>query len=271
MAKRRREYPVQPADLPVALAQRLSDYRWSRDTVGESGDAVYRLHKPGATPDLFLKHAPKTSAQDVAGEMLRLRWLSDHIPVPVFEAFFATPDEAWLLTTALPGQTAYEVLDASPDRALAVVDALAVLLRRLHAIPVERCPFNSDHRLRLDEARWRMDHGLIDLEDFDEGQVGWTAERVWTEMTRMLPFAPDPVVTHGDFSLDNVLLADDNVARCIDVGRAGIADRYQDIAIAWNCLGAFGSLLQERFLTSYGIAEPDYRKIRFHILLDELF
>jgi aminoglycoside 3'-phosphotransferase-1 len=61
------------------------------------------------------------------------------------------------------------------------------------------------------------------------------------------------------------------VAGCIDVGRVGIADRYQDIAIARNCPAEFGAPLPERFLEQYGIAEVDRGKLQFHLMLDELF
>lgn len=90
-------------------------------------------------------------------------------------------------------------------------------------------------------------------------------------MQRHLPLTPDPVATHGDFSLDNLLIHDGEVVGCIDVGRAGIADRYQDLAILWNCLGEFGASLQERLFLQYGLPAPDQRKLQFHLLLDELF
>lgn len=83
--------------------------------------------------------------------------------------------------------------------------------------------------------------------------------------------AVDAVVTHGDFSLDNLIVGNDEIVGCIDVGRVGIADRYHDLAILWNCLGEFGSSLQERFLEKYGIVDVDQRKLQFHLLLDELF
>lgn len=90
-------------------------------------------------------------------------------------------------------------------------------------------------------------------------------------MQALLPLSPDPVVTHGDYSLDNLLIQDGEVVGCIDAGRVGIADRYQDIAIVWNCLGEFGPESQEGFLRAYGIAGPDRRKLDFHLMLDELF
>jgi aminoglycoside 3'-phosphotransferase-1 len=272
MPRDSRETPVPPVQLPADLAVLVHGYQWSQNTVGESGDAVYRLQKTDIAQNLFLKHAPASSALDVAGEMVRLQWLIDHIAVPEVQAFSGTKEECWLLMTGLPGKTAYQLLEAgADDQRVSIVDRLALLLRRLHAIPVEGCPFNSDHRLRLGEARWRIDHGLVNISDVDEGRHGCTAEEVWTELTDLLPFAPDPVVTHGDFSLDNIILTDGDGAGCIDVGRAGIADRYQDLAILSNCLGEFGASLQQRFFESYGIADPDIRKIRFHLLLDDLF
>jgi aminoglycoside 3'-phosphotransferase-1 len=112
---------------------------------------------------------------------------------------------------------------------------------------------------------------LVEEDDFDEEREGWTAEQVWQEMHRHLPFMADQVVTHGDFSLDNLLMVDGVVIGCIDAGRVGIADRYQDLAILWNCLGEFDEALQDRFLARYGVPKPDPSKLLFHLMLDELF
>lgn len=266
-----REEACAAVPVPASLSGELAGYQWMRDHVGESGGEVYRLHgKPGA-PDLFLKTGRDLSADDLANEMVRLRWLAGYLPVPDVRHFVGSPDEAWLLMTALPGKTACQVLQANPDAGLAVVDALAEFLRQLHAIPIGACPFNADHAYRLAHARMRIDAGLVEEDDFDEEREGWTAEQVWEAMNRLLPLSPDPVVTHGDFSLDNLLMLDGRVVGCIDVGRAGIADRYQDLAILWNCLGEFDALLQERLLARYGIACADQRRLQFHLLLDELF
>lgn len=253
------------------MSAELEGYEWARNNVGESGGAVYRLYgKPGA-PDLFLKHGKEAAVDDLIDEMGRLHWMAKHIAVPAVTHFFSAPGEAWLLMTALPGETAYQALEAQPESRVAVVDALADFLQRLHAIPVSECPFNSDHAYRLSLARRRIDASLIDEDDFDEERKGWTAEQVWQAMSQLLPLAPDPVVTHGDFSLDNLLMMNGEVIGCIDAGRVGIADRYQDLAILWNCLGEFGDGLQDRFVTRYGVPRPDRAKLLFHLLLDELF
>lgn len=253
------------------MSAHVEGYEWARDTVGESGGAVYRLHGKTGAPDLFLKHGRDGFADDVTDEMIRLRWLADYLPVPAVAQFVATPGQAWLLMTALPGQTAYQLLESASEASIGVVDALASFLLRLHAVPRSDCPFNSDHAFRLSRARTRIEAGLVDVDDFDDERAGWTAEQVWAELQKLLPLTPDPVVTHGDFSLDNLLMRDGDVVGCIDVGRLGIADRYQDLAILWHSLGEFGPSLQDRLFAQYGIADPDRRKLQFHLMLDELF
>ncbi|SFS11673.1 APH(3')-I family aminoglycoside O-phosphotransferase [Sphingomonas jatrophae] len=266
-----REQACAAISVPASLSPAVLGYEWARDSVGESGGAVYRLHGRSGVPDLFLKHGRGSVASDITDEMVRLRWLAKHVPAPAVEGFVATQDEAWLLMKALPGQTAYQLLEAHPDARVGIVDALAAFLRGLHAIPLSACPFTSDHAYRLAQARERIDAGLIDEHDFDDEREGWTAEQVWDAMQRLLPMQFDPVVTHGDFSLDNILLLGGDVIGCIDAGRVGVADRYQDLAILWRDLGQFDQALQDRLLVQYGIAGADAGKLQFHLLLDELF
>lgn len=271
MSTEQREHACAAPPLPPGMAAAVAGYAWARDTVGESGGAVYRLHgKPGAL-ELYLKTGRGKVADDIGAEMLRLQWLGQHVAVPALLRFERTPDEAWLLMTALPGHTAYQLMARDAALRPAVTAALARFLRRLHAIPVSGCPFTSEHGYRLAQARARIDAGLVDEDDFDEERAGWSAGQVWDAMQALLPLAPDPVVTHGDYSLDNLLIEDGEVVGCIDAGRVGIADRYQDIAIVWNCLGEFGPESQDGFLRAYGIAEPDRNKLDFHLMLDELF
>lgn len=246
-------------------------YKWARDNVGQSGATIYRLYGKPDAPELFLKHGKGSVANDVTDEMVRLNWLTEFMPLPTIKHFIRTPDDAWLLTTAIPGKTAFQVLEEYPDSGENIVDALAVFLRRLHSIPVCNCPFNSDRVFRLAQAQSRMNNGLVDASDFDDERNGWPVEQVWKEMHKLLPFSPDSVVTHGDFSLDNLIFDEGKLIGCIDVGRVGIADRYQDLAILWNCLGEFSPSLQKRLFQKYGIDNPDMNKLQFHLMLDEFF
>lgn len=265
-----REQPTAPAAVPAGIAAHVEGYDWARDTVGESGGAVYRLHASDR-PTLYLKHGSGECATDIADEFARLQWFADYLAVPRVEAFLSTAGESWLLMTAISGRTAYQHLTDNPATAPRTVVAIADFLRWLHDLPAERCPFNSAHPLRLAHARSRADAGRVDTDDFGEDHAGWSPERLWDHMTGLLPFASDPVVTHGDFSLDNILLDGDRVTGCVDLGRAGVADRYQDLAVLHDCLSEFGPALQDGLWRAYGIAAPDRHKIDFHLCLDEFF
>lgn len=277
MVKRRDRYFVSQNDhapalpIPSTLRERLEGYRLSPDTVGESDADVYKLDGAQGRPDLFLKHAQGEAADDLTGEMARLRWLRGYLPVPEIVCFIRDADDTWLLTTALEGSSADEVLRSEPARREEVIDALACFMLRFHAIPADECPFNSQFAFRLHKARRRIDAGLVDTDDFDDEREGWTAEQVWTAIRGYPIPDPEPVVTHGDFSLDNILISGGEVSGCIDVGRLGVADPYQDLAILWNCLRDFGPELQERLFQRYGLPHIDETRLHLHRLLDELF
>lgn len=264
-----RERRVRAPAVPAGLAAAVSGRTWFRDSVGESGCAVHRLAGEGGG-DLYLKSGSGPQLDDLVDEMVRLRWLAAHLPVPPLHGFVLERDSGWMLTGRLPGRTAYQILEGDPAMAPALAVSLAHFLRRLHAIPVERCPFQADHRVRLAAARDRVDAGLIDETDFDDARIGMSAEQVWAEMMAGRPPTFDRVVTHGDFSLDNLFVVEGTVTGCIDLGRVGIADRWQDLAILWNSLTEFGEDAAEAMLQAYGIA-LDPAKLDFHLRLDEFF
>ncbi len=49
------------------------------------------------------KHGKGSVANDVTDEMVRLNWLTGIYASSTIKHFIRTPDDAWLLTTALPG------------------------------------------------------------------------------------------------------------------------------------------------------------------------
>lgn len=112
---------------------------------------------------------------------------------------------------------------------------------------------------------------MVDCDDFDPERRDCSAEQVWQELQTCRPSAADPVVTHGDFSLDNILVDRGLVVGCIDVGRLGLADRYQDLAILARDLRDHEPALELRLFHAYGLTHPEVDRLRFHQLLDELF
>lgn len=251
------------------LQAALEGYVWTPVEDGESGGIIHLLQAPGR-PDLYVKHGRGTVATDITDEMARLAWLQTRFPVPAIHHFISTPTEACLVTAAVPGQPAHEYLEQHPARRLDVVRAIAATLRSLHALPIAECPFYSGLDLRLAHAQRRLHAGLVDESDFGPEHQGWSAQQVFDKMLTLLPIDGDLVVTHGDFSLGNILFDGERLSGCIDVGRVGTANPYQDLAILADSLADFGPDLPAELFRAYGI-QPDDRKIAFHLCLDEMF
>jgi aminoglycoside phosphotransferase len=128
-----------------------------------------------------------------------------------------------------------------------------------------------DDRLAL--AARRLGAGLVDPREFEPIHSRYEPETLYEHLLTMRPPGPeDPVVVHGDPSLDNTILAGDRVSGYVDLGRAGVSDRYLDLAIVSRELAtrvsphALGP-----FFAAYGLDAPDVRKVDFYLLLDEFF
>lgn len=96
---------------------------------------------------------------------------------------------------------------------------------------------------------------------------GRRAASLWEEPLASGPADDDLAFTHGDYCLPKIILYSGcpvqtvRVSGFIDLGRAGVADRYTDLAL---CAGSIGSNLgPERvkpFFEAYRLAEVDRAK-----------
>ncbi|MCG7860465.1 phosphotransferase, partial [Flavihumibacter sediminis] len=75
-----------------------------------------------------------------------------------------------------------------------------------------------------------------------------------------------------DYCPDNLILDDGVVSAFIDMDWGGVADRYQDLALAIRSLKheSLDNLIP-LFLHNYGLTYLDENKLLFYTLLDEFF
>ena len=88
------------------------------------------------------------------------------------------------------------------------------------------------------------------------------------------------MLSHGDYCLPNIFLQGGKISGFLDLGRAGTADKWQDIALCLRSLrqnfaGKFSGQPQPGFsdkllFDALGL-KPNWEKIRYYTLLDELF
>lgn len=202
-------------------------------------ELVWRNELGGLTfriGERFVKWNPRSSGIDLDRERVRLEWLSTRHPAPPLLSAGSDASAQWLVTAALPGESAIgDRWRAEPGPA---IRAIAEGLRAIHALPVGEVP------------------------------TAWTGE-VWVGRTppALGPRPPieDPVVVHGDACAPNTLVDDGGRwVGNVDVGDLGVGDRWADLAIAsmsldWN----YGEGHQGAFFRAYGV-EPDAERLRWY-------
>jgi kanamycin kinase/aminoglycoside 3'-phosphotransferase-2 len=246
----------------------LSGYRRTEIFDGWSESKVFRLDGPkGHT--FYLKSGPRTHERSLWEEKRRLEWLQRKLPVPELLLFIEDEHTEHLLMTEIPGRPAIQY----PDEAdlSQVIQQLAAALRTIHNLPIAECPFDENVDLKLDRARRRIELGMVNENDFDERNLGRSAKELLNEVIDRRPAREDLVFTHGDFCLPNIILNDETVRGFVDLGRAGVSDRYQDIALVTRSIRFnYSPKWVDLFLAAYGI-RPDNAKLEFYTILDELF
>lgn len=152
------------------------------------------------------------------------------------------------------------------------MELLADALRGLHALPVAACPFDQRLASRVQVAQARIEAGLVDADDFDDERLGQSPQQVFAELCSTQPDHEDLVVSHGDACLPNLMAVEGRFSGFIDCGRLGVADRYQDLALAARSLvyNFDNTRWVAPLFKRYGMV-ADERRLAFYRLLDEFF
>ena len=257
------------ATLPDPLQSLVAGRSWTRVTIGRSRVHTFRLDRAGQRL-LYLKISPRSHWGELLNEKDRLEWVQGKLSVPEVIGYAANDRNEYLLLSALPGRNAASLVGDMP--VTNIVQSLAVGLRMIHAVPIAGCPFDMTLDRALEGCRYNVSHGLVDETDFDAIRLGRSAADLFAELVSSRPAGEDLVFTHGDYCLPNVIIDGDNIAGFVDWSRAGIADRYRDIALAIRGLESNGSNnLRQDFFEAYGLATPDAEKVEYYQLLDEFW
>jgi kanamycin kinase/aminoglycoside 3'-phosphotransferase-3 len=260
-------------NIPNTIKEIIGDMSYSIDTIGMSKSQVICFN------DMVLKIEKHREESD--NEHRMMAWLTDKLPVPQILCSEKENGINYLLMTRIIGEMSCSIeLLVNPRH---LTKLLADGLRMLWSVDISKCPYNNsiDNKLRLAEIR--VLNNLCDMEDAETTTYGANGfenpEKLlqWLKENR-----PDEelVFSHGDYCLPNIFIKDDKINGFIDLGRSGVADIYQDIALCYRSLQhMFGSIYGERMYEGFDAKilfdelkiVPDWNKIKFYILLDELF
>ena len=255
--------------VPEPLQPFVEGVAWTRITIGESLSDIFCLNRSGHAA-LYLKIAPMAHWMELLREKKRLDWLQGRLPVPDVVGYETDDRNEYLLLTPLPGRhVATLTVEELNEK---IVHLLATGLRAIHAIPIHDCPFDMTLDREIERARHNVVSGLVDEADFDGTRLGCSAAELFEELFSKRPADEDLVFTHGDYCLPNVMIDRDEVSGFVDWGRAGVADRYKDIALVVRSLERnTGEDLTLAFFEAYGLSSPDPDKVEYYKLLDEFW
>jgi aminoglycoside phosphotransferase len=258
-----------PFQLPPEVERALRGRDHERIAVGLSRADVFRFDG-----GLYLKAVVRNDLDacfgNLEGERRRLEWLGGKLPVPAVVAFARDERRDYLVISEVAGQHAAAEAP-SPSAMPAVIEELAAACRLFHSVSVHACPFRESADALIAQARDRLDAGLVDAEDFDDERRGRDPRALFDDLLALRPKREEPVVSHGDLCLPNVILHGGRLAGFVDLGRAGVADRWRDIALCAHDIGErWGVAWGDRFVERCGGEARDEAR-SFYVLLDEFF
>lgn len=256
--------------MPETLERMLGNEPFSTDSVGMSGSKVLLYQ------DKVLKIRP--DSEEARTEYTMLRWLEGRLPAPrcLFHALEEGTD--YLLMTRIHGKMACDEEMMSREGGRYVVRLMAAALKRLWQVDISGCPVNQPLSKFLSIAKSGIENGSAAPGPFGGGEFADAGELLrWLEENRP---AEDPVFSHGDYGLPNVLFDGDKIAGYIDLGNMGVADRWEDVAMVHRSLrnnfgGVFGGKVYRDFNPDWLFEElemeVDQEKFRYFDLLHELY
>ena len=260
-------------NIPSKIKSFIDNKPYTFDDIGMSGNQVLLFE------DMVLKIEEKTEV--VERQVQMMQWLGGKVPVPKVIAYEVENEKSYLLMSKVGGVMSCDTYYLEHPQEL--LKALATGLKMLWEVDVKDCPVVRDEEVVLKDARERVEKDLVDVEDAEPttfGQGGFESPEQLLEWLENHRPSFEPVLSHGDFCLPNVFLKDGQVNGFIDLGRSGVGDKWNDIALCYRSLkhnfdGTYGGKVYEDFnpdmlFEKLGI-EPDWDKIKWYLLLDELF
>ena len=210
-----------------------------------------------------------------------MQWLDEKLPVPKIMCHEVENGISYLLMSRVPGKMSCDLsFINAPDQ---LTELLAEGLRKLWSVDVADCPCDASLDRHLAAAEYNVKNSLVDPGNAEPGTFGENGFKDPEELLAWLKAnrpKEDLVFSHGDYCLPNIFADEQGISGYIDLGRAGVADRYRDIAICYRSLksnlhGSYGGHPPVEFDCDELFRKleimPDWEKIRYYILMDELF
>ena len=241
-------------------------------STGCSLSRVMRVRSKGT--DFFLKYSDDSEeSARILRECRVFEEMSGKLPLPRLRSYGTYNNMTYMLTHGVSGKSAAELCkEYEPERMMML---LCAAMAGLHSVDISHCPIINDLDKKLFLARERMLRGAVDESDFDKKRQGMSAREIFVLLLKNRPEHEDSVFTHGDFCLPNIMFDAAGNVVFIDMGGAGIACRYQDIALMLRSFQYnYGIVAYEtvaEMFEKHAAIQIDAGLVEYYQALDEMF
>lgn len=260
--------------LPAEIQARLPAISGEPEEMGRSGATVL------AYPECFLKIQEDCNVS--ANEYHMLRWMQGRVPAPQIIAAAHEGGRRYLLTRRMPGT--YLCTEALLGDQARLAEVCAQALRTLWAVDATDCPTRRTLDDKFGEIEAGLRGGWITREQagdpaiYDVSAGGFPSPAALFDYLVKHRPAEELVLSLGDLCLPNIFADERGLTGFIDVGLAGLADKWVDVEkLLWsmwaNTTGVFGGAVRpfdRRLLFDALDMQPDEEKLRYYGLLDAL-
>lgn len=255
--------------LPLELREFIDGCEIIKNNKGWSESEVFHVKHKLKNRQYYLKISPDNESSYLMAEKEKLEWLQGKIPVPKVHFFRVEEGFQYLLISKIFGEDALSRnIRMKP---IVLIKSAAEGLRKIHSIDIDKCPFDERIHNKLN---------LIKSIHIDNKRINSTINRIknkskldlYNYLLENKNEDEDLVFTHGDYCFPNIIIKDDNISGFIDVGRAGIADRYVDLSLIIRSIkiNYRNNKLVDKFIGEYGLEHIDIEKLKYYTYLDEL-
>lgn len=257
---------------PEKIKSAVQGDKYNIDDIGMSGSEVLLFE------DKVLKIQFQNEEAD--NEYKMMEWLQAKVPVPEVLEFQCENGRDFLLMTKIQGKMADDEYEEDQDKLTAI---LAEGLKMLWKVDIKDCPCNYNLDKKLQLAAYNVEHNLVDVDNVNLETFGENGFKDPAELLKWLVEnrpQEELVLAHGDYCPSNILVDKGRINGFIDLTRTGICDKWQDIALCYRSLKdnfeeAYPGKMYEDYykdtLFEELDIEPDWNKVRYYMLMDELF
>ena len=258
--------------LPETIRALLPEAEYTLDDLGRSQAQVLLFE------DRVLKIEKDCNAS--ANELNMMRWLHGKLPVPEVLAADMVDDTRYLLMSRITGNNL--CADFILDDQERLADLVAKGLQQMWSVDITGCPTDRSLDAKFLEIETGIRNGSITMDQARQeetyGPSGFKSPaELFDWLVKHRP-QEELVLSHGDFCLPNILCNSHGLTGFIDLGCAGVADKWVDIEmVLWsmwaNSTGQFGGKKRDfdrKILFAALNMQPDEDKLRYYSLLSEL-